>query len=55
MPIELRELIIQARVDPSGSADTGKTPPKLTPEERQEIIETIMKRIDERLAEARDR
>lgn len=55
MPIELRELIIQARIDPSGPADTRQAPPKLTPEEREEIIESVIERIEERLATAHQR
>lgn len=55
MPIELRELIIQARIDPSDPADTRQAPPKLTPEEREEIIKTALERIEERLASAHQR
>lgn len=57
MPIELRELIIQARVDPpdSGSADTSGNRPRLTPVEREEIIEAVLARLAERQTENRDR
>ena len=57
MPIELRELIIQARLDPpdSGSADTSGNRPRLTPQEREEIIEAVLARLAERQTENRDR
>ena len=52
MPLELRELIIQARVDSSAAAASHEKKPQLSPEERQEIIEDIMERLEERLAAA---
>ena len=56
MPLELRELIIQARIDSSGSAEHHhKHDQQLTPEARQEIIDAIMERVEERLASAQQR
>lgn len=52
MPLELRELIIQARVDSSAAASPHEQEPGLTPKERQEIVEEIMERLEERLAAA---
>ena len=55
MPLELRELIIQARIDSSDSAEHHENNQRLTPEERQEIIDAIMERVEERLAAAQQR
>ncbi|MCX6853807.1 MAG: DUF5908 family protein [Verrucomicrobia bacterium] len=55
MPLELRELIIQARIDSSGSAEHHEPDQRLTTEALQEIFEAVMERVEERLAAAQQR
>ncbi|WP_397385173.1 DUF5908 family protein [Prosthecobacter sp.] len=55
MPIELRELIIQARIEPASSASSPHEDSGLTPAELQKIIDAVMERVEERLAEAQQR
>jgi hypothetical protein len=55
MPLELRELIIQARIESSASAENHEQAQRLPPEALQEIIAAVMERVEERLAAAQQR
>jgi Family of unknown function (DUF5908) len=57
MPLELRELIIQARIDTAGAAEDRAENLRAADIKQLEakIIETVMERLEERLATAHQR